>query len=110
VSDIALAVSALPKKNAARPRIVVITQGAEPTLVATAGAVTAYPVPKVDDVVDTNGARSPRAACNRARARRRRQGRRAGCRCGAMTARRAASAAAGAQALATRSAGVSWRC
>ncbi len=65
MSDIALAVSALPKKNAARPRIVVITQGAEPTLVATAGAVTAYPVPKVDDVVDTNGPCAPLPARHR---------------------------------------------
>mmetsp|Transcript_65025 Transcript_65025/g.174602 ORF Transcript_65025/g.174602 Transcript_65025/m.174602 type:complete len:344 (+) Transcript_65025:152-1183(+) len=56
VSDIALAVSQMPKKNASRPRIVVITQGADDTIVATAGSVRTFPVPKVDNIVDTNGA------------------------------------------------------
>mmetsp|Transcript_65023 Transcript_65023/g.174594 ORF Transcript_65023/g.174594 Transcript_65023/m.174594 type:complete len:97 (+) Transcript_65023:188-478(+) len=46
----------MPKKNASRPRIVVITQGADDTIVATAGSVRTFPVPKVDNIVDTNGA------------------------------------------------------
>lgn len=56
VKEIALKVAAMPKKNTARPRMVVITQGAEPTIVAHNGTITEYPVPKVDKVVDTNGA------------------------------------------------------
>ncbi|XP_076459460.1 uncharacterized protein LOC143292779 [Babylonia areolata] len=41
-----------------RPLVVVITQGADPVLVATEGRVTQYPVPCVrpEDIVDTSGA------------------------------------------------------
>lgn len=55
---IALAVCALPKKDASRPRTVVFTQGSQSTIVACAGTVTEYavePLPK-DQLVDTNGA------------------------------------------------------
>lgn len=37
----------MPKASGARPRTVVFTQGAEPTIVAVNGKVTLYPVPKV---------------------------------------------------------------
>ncbi|CAO1617903.1 unnamed protein product [Parajaminaea phylloscopi] len=41
-----------------RPRTVIITHGAEPTIVAVAGGskVKTIPTPKIDDIVDTNGA------------------------------------------------------
>jgi adenosine kinase len=55
---IALAVAALPKKDATRPRTVVFTQGSQSTIVAFEGKVTEYavdPLPK-DQLVDTNGA------------------------------------------------------
>lgn len=55
---VALRMSALDKVNTQRKRIVVITHGAEETLVAYDGAVTAYAVDRVDPalIVDTNGA------------------------------------------------------
>lgn len=58
LKEIALKIAAMPKKNAARPRIVVITHGHKPTTVAVDGKVTEYPVNLVpkDDIVDTNGA------------------------------------------------------
>lgn len=58
VAEIALRVSRGPKANGARPRTVVFTQGAEPTIVAVAGRTTAYPVTLVpkEKLVDTNGA------------------------------------------------------
>jgi len=58
IKEIALKISQLPKKNEKRPRIVVITQGADPTIVATEGKVTEYEIMKIDpkDIVDTNGA------------------------------------------------------
>lgn len=49
----------LPKENAGKPRVCVITQGAEPTIIAVAGQPTiTVPVPPVasEDIVDTNGA------------------------------------------------------
>ena len=54
VSAIAVKAQALPKKGGAR--IVVFTQGAEKTVVATAEGVTEYAVPTVENIVDTNGA------------------------------------------------------
>ena len=50
--------AAEPKKNEARPRAVVFTQGADKTIVAVNGAVTTYDVPKLDPklIKDTNGA------------------------------------------------------
>lgn len=61
ITAIAKAIAALPKKNSARPRTVVITQGTEPTIVVSGGAeptVTSYSVRPIDpkDIVDTNGA------------------------------------------------------
>jgi adenosine kinase len=60
VAEIAQAIANLPKKNTARPRVVVISQGTEPTIVATQGeqGVKTFPVHKIDSskIVDTNGA------------------------------------------------------
>lgn len=58
LSTIALKISALPKKSGARPRVVVITQGSDPTIVAKDGKVTMYPVPSLAKnlLIDTNGA------------------------------------------------------
>ncbi|KAI8138696.1 Ribokinase-like protein [Fennellomyces sp. T-0311] len=55
VKEIAKKLAQLPKGNA-RPRTVVITQGSEETVVAVGDAVSVFPVTKVDDIVDTNGA------------------------------------------------------
>ncbi|CAO3621702.1 unnamed protein product [Cunninghamella echinulata] len=56
VPIIATKLSQLPKGND-RPRIVVITQGADATVVAVGDQVFTYDVPKVtdDEIVDTNG-------------------------------------------------------
>ena len=54
--EIAKRLQALDKETAEKPRMVVITQGADPTVVATATEVTEYPVIKCDNIVDTNGA------------------------------------------------------
>ena len=56
VKEIAIEAAKLPKKNSSKPRMVVITQGSECTIVATPEGATEYPVTKVDKVVDTNGA------------------------------------------------------
>eukprot|EP00824_Muranothrix_gubernata_P018141 TRINITY_DN37048_c0_g1_i1.p1 TRINITY_DN37048_c0_g1~~TRINITY_DN37048_c0_g1_i1.p1 ORF type:complete len:344 (-),score=66.08 TRINITY_DN37048_c0_g1_i1:60-1091(-) len=59
VKEIALKMTTFGEKlNSRRHRVVVITQGPEPTLVATEGKVTEYPVVKIpaDKIVDTNGA------------------------------------------------------
>lgn len=42
-----LQISRMPKANGCRPRTVVFTQGAEPTIVAVAGKVQLFPVIKV---------------------------------------------------------------
>ena len=58
VEEIALKISQLPKASDARPRITVITQGADPVVVASNGKVDLFPVillPK-EKLVDTNGA------------------------------------------------------
>ncbi|XP_064607913.1 uncharacterized protein LOC135472370 [Liolophura sinensis] len=57
VSEIALKTSAWRKANSKRKRIVVITQGREPTIVAHDGVVEEHPVTPVDSalVKDTNG-------------------------------------------------------
>ena len=51
-------ISRAPKASGARPRTVVITQGADPTVVAAYGRIAKYPVTRVpaDKLVDTNGA------------------------------------------------------
>ncbi|TYJ58238.1 hypothetical protein B9479_001063 [Cryptococcus floricola] len=71
VKEIAAALAALPKTNSSRPRVVVITQGADSTLVASSSPSASagnlspsdenpktYPVSKLSDdqIVDTNGA------------------------------------------------------
>ncbi|ODN75185.1 hypothetical protein L202_06383 [Cryptococcus amylolentus CBS 6039] len=71
VKEIAAALAALPKTNNSRPRVVVITQGADSTLVASSSPSGSagnlgpsdenpktYPVSKLSDdqIVDTNGA------------------------------------------------------
>jgi adenosine kinase len=58
LKEIALAVAALPKKNASRPRTVIFTQGSQSTLVACDGKVTEYSVEALakELLVDTNGA------------------------------------------------------
>jgi adenosine kinase len=58
VANVALEISKIEKKNDKRPRIVVITQGSESTIVATEGKVTEYAVPALDadKIVDSNGA------------------------------------------------------
>jgi adenosine kinase len=57
---VAKAIAALPKSNPSRPRLVVITHGAEPTIVINGASadVKEYPVHvlKETDIVDTNGA------------------------------------------------------
>jgi len=58
VAGIATKIAGLPKANKARPRLVVITQGAEPTLVANGQEVLEFLVEKIpkDQIVDSNGA------------------------------------------------------
>ncbi|WVQ76626.1 hypothetical protein IAR50_006299 [Cryptococcus sp. DSM 104548] len=71
VKEIAAALAALPKTNSSRPRVVVITQGADSTLVASSSPSESagnlgladenpktFPVSKLSDdqIVDTNGA------------------------------------------------------
>lgn len=58
LKEVALKVAAMPKKNSARPRTVIFTQGSKSTLVACDGKVTEYMVEPLaaDKLVDTNGA------------------------------------------------------
>lgn len=55
---IAQKIAAMPKKNSQRSRIVIFTQGADPTVVFKDGKVKEYPVIAItaEDIVDTNGA------------------------------------------------------
>ena len=58
VEGCALKIAALPKASGSRPRVVVFTQGKDPTIVAVGGTITRFPVallPK-EKLVDTNGA------------------------------------------------------
>ncbi|CAG9460511.1 unnamed protein product [Pedinophyceae sp. YPF-701] len=54
----ALKIAGMPKASGHRPRVVVVTQGAQPTLVARGGRVASYLVDPIDKakIVDTNGA------------------------------------------------------
>jgi len=52
---VALKLAALPSQRD-RPRIAIVTQGAQPTFVATEGKLSSFPVPPVADIVDVNGA------------------------------------------------------
>lgn len=58
LGSIATKIAAQPKQVERRPRVVVITQGSQPVLVATDGKVTEYQVSGVpeDEIVDTTGA------------------------------------------------------
>ena len=60
VRVVAAHIAGLPKENAARPRTVVITQGAEPVVCVTGAdhQVLEFPVQQLaaDKIVDTNGA------------------------------------------------------
>lgn len=58
LDEIAEKLSKMPKVNAKRSRIVVFTQGADPTIVFNDGVISKYPVIpiKAEDIVDTNGA------------------------------------------------------
>lgn len=57
IEDIAIGIAQLPKKNMKKKRFVIITQGADPTVVADVdGNVSTFEVEKVDNLVDTNGA------------------------------------------------------
>lgn len=57
VEEIAVEIARLPKKNMKKKRIVIITQGCKPTIVADPdGNVSLFEVEKVDMLVDTNGA------------------------------------------------------
>ena len=55
--EIALKIAALPKVTD-NPRVVIITQGKDPVILATGGNVTEYPAPHIppEEIVDTNGA------------------------------------------------------
>jgi len=53
IKEIAAKIQAMPGKDG---KIVVITQGADPTVIADGASVTEYPVIKCDNLVDTNGA------------------------------------------------------
>ena len=57
LKKVALSVSALPKANASRPRVVIITQGKKPTILASEGDVQEIPVTPIDPSIikDTNG-------------------------------------------------------
>lgn len=56
--EIALKISKLPKQNENRSRLVVLTQGVDPVIVAKDGSVVEYPVEclPLEKLVDTNGA------------------------------------------------------
>lgn len=58
IGTIALKLAAEPKASGTRPRVVVFTQGCDPTIVACEGKVTQYPVEPLSKelLVDTNGA------------------------------------------------------
>jgi len=58
IKEIALKTAALDKVNKDRPRMVIFTQGGDPTIIACEGKVTEHPIIPIDakDMVDTNGA------------------------------------------------------
>jgi len=58
IAGIASRISSLPKVNKSRRRFVVITQGADPTLVANGQEVVEFAVEKIpkEEIVDSNGA------------------------------------------------------
>lgn len=58
VKEIALKITNMEKVNEKRKRIVIITQGCSPVLLAKDGKITEYPITKLPEekVIDTNGA------------------------------------------------------
>lgn len=56
MKTIAKHLSELPKKNSQRQRVVVITQGSEPTVLAVGNEIKEFPVKKPLEIIDTNGA------------------------------------------------------
>lgn len=58
LKEIGLKISAMPKRNNVRGRIVIITQGSDPVLLIQNGTVTEHAVEKLpaEQIVDTNGA------------------------------------------------------
>jgi len=56
LKEIGLKLSEYAKENKQRKRIVIITQGCDPTIVVHDGKVVEYPTLKVENIVDTNGA------------------------------------------------------
>ena len=58
IKEIALKISQWPKASETHKRITVITQGADPVVVAEDGKVKTFPVPLLpkEKLVDTNGA------------------------------------------------------
>ncbi|CAF0728169.1 unnamed protein product [Didymodactylos carnosus] len=56
IPTIAKALSELSKKNSTRPRVVVITQGSDPTIMAIKSEVRSFEVKTAPKIVDTNGA------------------------------------------------------
>ncbi|CAH1795843.1 unnamed protein product [Owenia fusiformis] len=57
IQEMALKTAALPKKNTGRERIVIFTQGRDPTIIATDGRITEHPICPIekDLIKDTNG-------------------------------------------------------
>jgi adenosine kinase len=55
IDEVALKIASLPKASAAH-RVVVITQGPKPTVIAELGSVRHIDVAPVEKIVDTNGA------------------------------------------------------
>lgn len=58
IPTIALRMAGLPKTSGTRPRVVVVTQGGEPTIVASMGKVSTYPIDAMapESLIDINGA------------------------------------------------------
>lgn len=58
LKEIAQKLYELPKENADKPRIVVITHGDKPTIVASESGIAEYPIKVLgkEEIVDTNGA------------------------------------------------------
>lgn len=58
LKEIAQKIAALPKENAKRERVVIITQGEDPVLLCKEGKITEFPITPIapEDIVDTNGA------------------------------------------------------
>ena len=55
IDEVALKIASLPKASAAH-RVVVITQGPKPTVIAELGSIRHIDVAPVEKIVDTNGA------------------------------------------------------